>query len=321
LSERTLTRDDAAGLARRLRAGDRRALSRAISEVENETVTGRALIQQLYPLSGRAHWIGITGSAGAGKSTLTAALALAYRRAARTVAIIAVDPSSPYSRGAILGDRIRMQALSGDDGVFVRSMATRGSTGGLANMAAEVATVLDAAGYNVVLIETVGAGQDEVEVASVAHTTLVLSTPGMGDDIQAIKAGIVEIADVLVVNKSDLPGADAVEAQLRAMLDLAMGGDWSIPVVRASATAGTGINALVAAIEQHRHYLGASATSTDVRRQRARQQILSAAQAELMRRILQRESETSMDDLVDRVADRSIDPRSAGIELLGRLGV
>jgi LAO/AO transport system kinase len=321
LLERTLTSDDAAELAGRLRAGDRRALSRAISEVENETAAGLALFKRLYPISGRAHWVGITGSAGAGKSTLTAALASAYRKTHQTVGVIAVDPSSPYTRGALLGDRIRMQALSGDEGIFVRSMATRGSTGGLANMAAEVATVLDAAGYDLVLIETVGAGQDEVEVARVAHTTLVLSTPGMGDGIQAIKAGIIEIADVLVVNKGDLPGAEAVEAQLRAMLDLAPAGDWNTPVVRVSATAEAGIDSLVNAIEQHRLYLGSNATSTDVKRQRARQRILSAAQAELSRQVLQREAAVSVENLVDRVADHSIDPRSAAIDLLGRLGV
>jgi LAO/AO transport system kinase len=237
------------------------------------------------------------------------------------VAIIAVDPSSPFHRGALLGDRIRMQELSGDAGIYVRSMATRGSMGGLANMAGEAASVLDAAGYDAVIIETVGAGQDEVEVAQVAHTTLVLNTPGMGDDIQAIKSGILEIADILVVNKADLAGAEAVEAQLTAMLELAPPADWSTPVIRVSATTRQGLESLMSAIGDHRAYLSSTAASWDARRQRARRQILSAAQAELTRYLVQREGAAKMEDLIEPVAEHSVDPRSAGVELLRRLGV
>lgn len=308
--------NDAADLVERLLAGERRALSRTISEVENESETGLRALRLLYPHTGRAHWIGITGSAGAGKSTLTALIAGAFRRQDRTVGIVAVDPSSPFSHGAILGDRIRMQALGGDSGVYVRSMATRGSAGGLAAMAADVAAVFDAAGQDVVIIETVGAGQDEVDIARVAQTTLVLNTPGMGDDIQAIKAGILEIADILVVNKADLPGADAVEAQLQALLELAMpAGAWEIPVVKVSARTGEGLDRLMDAIDGHKRY---AHSSTDVNRERDRatQQILAAAQAELARRIRRGEAGNGIKTLAESVSARKLDPRSAAVELL-----
>jgi LAO/AO transport system kinase len=313
-------RNDAGDLAQRLLAGERRALSLAISEVENETPTGLETLRLLYPHTGKAQWIGITGSAGAGKSTLTAVLAGALRRKQKTVAIVAVDPSSPFSHGAILGDRIRMQALSGDSGTYVRSMATRGSAGGLAAMAADVAAVFDAAGYDVVVIETVGAGQDEVDIARVAQTTLVLNTPGMGDDIQAIKAGILEIADILVVNKADLPGADAVEAQLRALMDLAPSGAWDIPIIKVSARNEDGIESLLEAIDSHSVYLGSQ--EDEVRKQsRARQQVLAAAHAELARRIRQGAAESYLALLTEGVASRALDPRSAATELLRQMNL
>src|SRR5512145_327924 len=190
-------------MAERFLAGERRALARVISRVENETEEGRGFLRELFPHSGKAHTIGVTGGAGSGKSTLTGALAAEYRRREKTVGIVAVDPSSPFTQGAILGDRIRMQDLALDPGVYVRSMASRGALGGLAPTIADVVGVMDAFGFDYVLIETVGAGQDEVEIAGTALTTLLVNNPGTGDDIQALKAGIIEIADVLVVNKAD----------------------------------------------------------------------------------------------------------------------
>ena len=203
-------------------AGDRRALARLLTQIENGAPEAEAALAALFAHTGRAHLIGITGPPGSGKSSLVSALAKVYRQAQLSVGIVAVDPSSPFSGGAILGDRIRMRDLAGDSGVFIRSMASRGSLGGLARATADVARALDAAGFDRVLIETVGAGQTEVEIARAAQTTVVVEAPGLGDDVQAIKAGLLEVADVLVVNKADQPGADAAVRALRASLDLAM---------------------------------------------------------------------------------------------------
>src|SRR5512140_2148971 len=201
--------------------GDRLSLARLLTQVENLTPEGRAALATLFPYSGKAHLVGVTGSPGTGKSTLVNRLALHFRRQQKRVAIVAVDPSSPFSGGAVLGDRVRMKDLSGDPGVFIRSMASRGSLGGLAQSTAGVVQIFDAAGYEMVLIETVGAGQGEVDIARLAHTTLVVEAPGLGDDIQAIKAGILEIADILVINKADRPGVESTEKALKSMLDLA----------------------------------------------------------------------------------------------------
>ena len=205
-------------LAEDLLAGNRRALARGITIVETGGPPARELLAALYTRTGRAQIVGVTGSPGAGKSTLVNALALHWRRAGKTIGIIAVDPTSPFTGGAILGDRIRMQPLGGDPGIFIRSMASRGRLGGIAHATSDAIDLLDAAGFEIVLVETVGAGQSEVEIASATHTTLVIEVPGMGDDVQAIKAGILEIADIFVVNKADRPGADATARQLRAML-------------------------------------------------------------------------------------------------------
>ncbi len=203
-----------------LRAGDRLALARVITRVENQHADAPALLSALYPQTGRAHIVGVTGAPGTGKSTLVTALAQAWRRAGQTVAIVAIDPTSPFTGGALLGDRVRMRALSGDSGVFMRSMATRGSLGGLSKTTNDVVLLLDAAGFDRILVETVGVGQAEVEIASTAHTTLVIEAPGLGDDVQAIKAGILEIADILVVNKVDRPGADRTVKALEMMLEI-----------------------------------------------------------------------------------------------------
>ena len=239
MTPRPEAKPEAEELVRRLLAGERRALARAISLVEDGTTVGHLALALLYSHTGRAHTVGITGGSGTGKSTLTGALALEFRRRGRTIGVVAVDPTSPFSHGALLGDRIRMPELARDPEIFVRSMATRGELGGLASATAEVVAVLDAAGKELVLIETVGAGQDEVEVASTAETTVVVLTPGGGDGVQAMKAGIMEVADILVVNKADLPGADAVVSQLQAMTAMDARGGPGTPVLETVATEAT----------------------------------------------------------------------------------
>ena len=240
----------------RLRSGDPRALARAISTVENRGPESADLLKALFPHSGKARILGMTGAPGAGKSTLVDQLAKLYRREGKTLGIIAVDPTSPYTGGAILGDRIRMQDHHADPGIYIRSMATRGSLGGLARTTADVATVLDASGRDLILIETVGVGQDEVDIVRLADITVVILVPGMGDDVQTIKAGIMEIADIFVINKSDREGAERVEREVRAMQSLAMRTDhWSPPIVKTVASEGKGIEELAAAIASYEAYL------------------------------------------------------------------
>ena len=271
-------------------AGNRLALSRLLSQVENDTPAGQHALVELFPHGGKAALIGVTGAPGTGKSSLVNQIAYHFRhpedgRPARRVAVVAVDPSSPFSGGAVLGDRIRMSALTGDEGVFIRSMASRGSLGGLARTTAGVVQAFDAAGFEVILIETVGAGQAEVDIARLAHTTLVVEAPGLGDDIQAIKAGILEIADILVVNKADRPGVEQTERALRNMLQLAhpgrrdfegvtisTGGEsepiWLTPIQRTVATEGDGVPELLKLIDAHRAHL--EETGDLARRERAR---------------------------------------------------
>jgi LAO/AO transport system kinase len=239
-----------------VRSGDARALSRAISTVENRAPGWSDLLKALFPHSGKARVIGMTGAPGAGKSTLVDQLARHYRKEDRTVGIVAVDPTSPYTGGAILGDRIRMQDHFADPGIYIRSMATRGALGGLARTTADVTTVLDASGRDVVLIETVGVGQDEVDIVRLADITVVILVPGMGDDVQTIKAGIMEIADIFVINKSDREGAERVEREIRALQSLAMRHDgWTPPIVKTVASEGKGVQELARAIGEYQNYL------------------------------------------------------------------
>ena len=240
----------------RLRNGDLRALARAISTVENREPGSTNLLKALFPHTGHARILGLTGAPGAGKSTLVDQLAKHYRAQNRTVGIVAVDPTSPYSGGAILGDRIRMQDHFSDSGIYIRSMATRGSLGGLAGTTADVATVLDASGRDLIMIETVGVGQDEVDIVRLADITVVILVPGMGDDVQTIKAGIMEIADIFVINKSDREGAERVEREIRAMQSLATRSDnWTPPIVKTVASEATGIADLATAIVSYEQFL------------------------------------------------------------------
>src|SRR5262252_9108185 len=233
--------------------GDVRAVSRAITAIENHATESEALLRQLFPHTGQAYLTGVTGAPGTGKSTLVDRLAAHYRKHQERVGIVAVDPTSPYSGGAILGDRIRMQGHAGDSGIFIRSMATRGFLGGLARSTAEVALLLDAAGKHQILIETVGVGQDEIDIVRLADCVLVVLVPGLGDDIQNMKAGLMEIADIFVLNKADREGADRLEEQLHAMLSLVMPRDgWHPPVVRTVATEGKGIEQLAEMVEKFR---------------------------------------------------------------------
>ena len=309
--------DDANTLVEGVLAGNRRALARAITHVEADSETGRAILAALYPRTGRAHTIGVTGSAGVGKSTLVGALAREQRRRGRTVGIVAVDPSSPFSHGAILGDRIRMQDLTSDEGVFMRSMASRGSLGGLAESASGVADLMDAAGYDVVIVETVGAGQDEVEIATAIQTTVLVTTPAGGDDVQSMKAGLMEIAQVLVVNKADIAGADTTVTQLKSLLSIADHRAWQPPIVKVVAREAEGIPELVEAIDDHQAHLRASEHAADERRELARAQIVSLARAATQREALRTASTQGiLEELVEAVAERRRDPRSAADALL-----
>ncbi len=320
--------------------GDRLALSRAISRVENQEADATALLTALYAHSGRAHIVGVTGAPGTGKSTLVTALAQSYRAAGMTVGIVAIDPTSPFTGGALLGDRVRMRALAGDSGVFVRSMATRGSLGGLSKTTGDVVTVMDAAGFDRIIVETVGVGQAEVEIASTAHTTLVVEAPGLGDEVQAIKAGILEIADILVVNKADRPGLDRTLRALEMMLEIEGNGaryvrhhgqllrvespvesdedeaTWKVIVMKTVAMGGTGVEELRQRIEAHRTWLVESGEMALREQLRIANTLENIIRAELNRRIAASMPASGLDELVEAIRRRENDPYAAAAALL-----
>jgi len=310
---------DVADALDRARAGDARALGRLLSLVENPSPQRRSVIKDLLPLTGAARVIGLTGAPGVGKSTTVSALVGAFRAAGRRVAVLAVDPTSPFTGGALLGDRIRMQDHATDDQVFIRSMAARGHLGGLAAAAPQAIRVLDAAGFEVILVETVGVGQAEVAVAALADSVVVLLAPGLGDAIQAAKAGILEVADLFVVNKADKPDSHQVVRDLRTMIALGHHepGDWKPPVISAVATGGlrdAGIVELEHALDAHWTWLRSSGELERRRRERAREEITALALATLRARL----DADGVDELAARVAAGTLDPFQAAEELLGR---
>ena len=326
-------------------SGSRLALSRLLTQIENDTADGRAALNELFPYTGSAHLIGVTGAPGTGKSSLVNRLAYFYRnppegQAVKRVAVVAVDPSSPFTGGAVLGDRVRMKDLAGDPGVFIRSMATRGSLGGLASATAGIVQAFDAAGFEIILIETVGAGQAEVDIARLAHTTLVVEAPGLGDDIQAIKAGILEIADILVINKADRPGVENTERALKGMLNLAHPVErifrhhgqsmevksavaedfdaeiWISPIQKTVATEGTGIIELAQLIFQHRAHLEQSGDWACREQARLQTELEHLLQSTLVARWRADVTDGQYQKILNRLTERQISPGQAVTELL-----
>jgi len=295
-------------------SGDTRALARLISLVEDGSPRAREVIKDLLPRTGHARIIGLTGAPGVGKSTMTAALVGAFRASGRRIAVLAVDPTSPFTGGALLGDRIRMQEHATDEAVFIRSMASRGHLGGLAAATPQAIRVLDAAGFELIIIETVGVGQAEVAIASLADSVAVLLAPGMGDAVQAAKAGILEVADLFIVNKADKPDAQQVVRDLRGMLALGANKGWKPPIITTTATAGEGLAEVVTQLDAHRDWLTASGELTRRRHARAREEITALAFAALRDRV----TASGVDELAARVADGTLDPFQAAEDILAR---
>jgi LAO/AO transport system kinase len=303
-----------------LRSGDARTLARAISTVENRSPGWTDLLKELFPHSGHSRILGLTGPPGAGKSTLVDQLARHYRKEGRTVGIIAVDPTSPYTGGAILGDRIRMQEHFSDPGIYIRSMATRGSLGGLARTTADVATVLDASGRDVIMIETVGVGQDEVDIVRLAEVTIVILVPGMGDDVQTIKAGIMEIADIFVINKSDRDGADRVEREIRALQSLAVRGDnWTPPIVKTVASEGAGIGELASAIREYESYLQKADLILQKKAQNWQDRLIEMLRDALLEKARSHFANGSVAGYAAEVAEHKRDPYSLVEEIMSTM--
>jgi LAO/AO transport system kinase len=306
----------------RVRSGDVRALARAISAIEDNSAQASRLMKALFPHSGRATVIGLTGSPGAGKSTLVDQLAREYRKENKTIGIVAVDPTSPYTGGAILGDRIRMQAHHADTGIYIRSMATRGFLGGLAPATADVATLLDAAGKDMIMVETVGVGQDEIDIVRLADVTVVILVPGMGDDVQTIKAGIMEIADIFVINKSDREGAERVEREIRAMQTLAIRhDDWTPPIVKTVATDGSGIPELVKTIASYREYLEGKDLLLRKKASSWRERLVEMLRKALLDRMMRERLDAEhLSEYAREIAEHRRDPYSLVEELVESFG-
>ncbi len=309
--------------AEQVRAGDVRAISRALTAIENRSPEAEAILRELFPFTGRAYRIGITGAPGTGKSTLVDRLAAHYRKEKRTVGIIAVDPSSPFTGGAILGDRIRMQGHATDDGIYIRSMATRGFLGGLAQATGDAALLLDAAGKQMVLVETVGVGQGEIEIVRLADCTVVVLVPGMGDDVQSLKAGLMEIGDIFVLNKADRDGADRFEQQLRAILQLLPEREgWKPAVVRTVATDNEGIDELASTIDRFRQHFAGARVGRLREVAHWKQRLLQLLGARLLESVVgERVGEQALESLAAEVADRKKDPYAAVNEILARAGL
>ncbi len=311
-------------IVERLLDGDRRALGRVVSLIENGAPEARDILAQLHLRGGHAHVVGLTGAPGAGKSTLATQLVRELRRREQRVGVVAVDPSSPFTGGAILGDRIRMQELAGDPNVFIRSMATRGSLGGLATSTRDVVRALDAAGFDTIVIETVGAGQAEVEIVRAAQSVVVVVVPGMGDDIQAIKAGILEIADIFVVNKADRPGADQTAAELRMLLSLDEHRHeraWRPPILKTVASSGEGVPALADALADHARYLRESGQLATRGSRQAGSEMLALLNQALLERLQACVPAEEWEQLVADVVERRTNPYSAAAYLARRIGL
>jgi LAO/AO transport system kinase len=310
--------DERQELIQQVLAGDFRAVARLLTLVESGSRAAVPYLRELFSHTGRSFTVGITGAPGAGKSTLIDKLAESYRAEEKRIGIVAVDPTSPFTGGAVLGDRIRMQSRSLDPGTFIRSMATRGHSGGLARTTADVLTVMDAAGFDIVLIETVGVGQGEVEIAKTADATLVLVVPGMGDDIQVMKAGIMEIGDLFVINKADHPGADKTEAELNSLLSMSVRPDgWNPPIIRTVASSGSGIGECIQAIAKYRSFRSDSALRKDAAVQVLKERLLELACLQA-REALLRDAATAarIQELALLIADRKLDPFTAAEEVL-----
>ncbi|SEH25624.1 MULTISPECIES: methylmalonyl Co-A mutase-associated GTPase MeaB [unclassified Selenomonas] len=306
-------------IAKELLAGNRLALSRAITAIENEYDEATEIMRELYPHTGHAYVLGITGPPGAGKSTMTEKIAKAYRDQGKTVGIIAVDPTSPFTGGAILGDRIRMNSLTLDEGVFIRSMGTRGSLGGLSHKTADAVKALDAFGKDIIIVETVGVGQSEVDIVKAADTTVVVLIPGMGDDIQAIKAGILEIGDLFTVNKSDLDGADKLVKEINMMLDLdSLMTDWRPPISKVVASRNEGIDLLLADVAKHRAYIEGNGELNRRRTKRAKDELLDILSAGIEKRIKEH-TEGRMDGFVESLKKRETDPYSLVSDIMSEM--
>ncbi|MGZ5312432.1 MAG: methylmalonyl Co-A mutase-associated GTPase MeaB [Solirubrobacterales bacterium] len=306
-------------LAKRLLAGDKRALARAITLIENDDPAGWELVREVYPRTGRARIVGLTGPPGVGKSTLIGALTAEMRKADRQVAVLSIDPSSPFTRGALLGDRIRLSDHFLDPGVFIRSMASRGALGGLSEATLQAALLMDASGKDDVFIETVGVGQAEIDIVDHGDTVVLVLMPGSGDSIQALKAGVMEIPDIIVVNKADHPMTDTMVREIRGVLSLGPKASWRIPIVQTEAAKGEGVAELAERIAEHRAHIEAEGTLAERRARNLRNEVLELAAARLRRRLEAAVAEDpGISELLERVVSRELDPASAATEILER---